>query len=261
MKNTDPSGVILGFVFDDFLPVAGGEETVSGKMTMRVGLDMEILDPKVLMILNSEEETPLSITGGPLDGMNLGFEAFTFYFSLSQTAIDPVGVSGTLLINGVPVDLDQPVFLDGSGVLEDGVIYNVDGMVIAVEGVSMDPLGLVLGFTFDEFSPVEGGEETVTGKFTLLAGVDMGLLDSKIKMILNTPAESPLTVKGGLLDGMTIGFQALTLSYRLSQASIDPVGMEGVLLVNGVPVDLDTLGGAAGRALESLLARVSRPYP
>jgi len=288
--STDPPGLILGFAFDEFTPVEDGEETISGKFTLLACLDISLLDQKIKMILNTDQGAPLVVSGGPLDGTTLGFENFTLYYSLSQGSIDPVGVEGTLLINGTPVDLgmlegllplpqggasqevvsqealqvavqtllssmngntliDLPDLIEGGvgdlplpGLPEDGVVYEGDGITVTFEGFSMDPPGLILGFAFDEFTPVEDGEETISGKFTLLACLDISLLDQKIKMILNTDKGAPLFVNGGQLDGTTLGFENFTLYYSLSQGSIDPVGAEGTLLINGIPVDLDMFG-------------------
>jgi len=288
--STDPPGLVMGFVFDEFAPVEGGEEALSGRFTLLACLEMELLNPKMKMILNTEEGAPLVVSGGQLDGTTLGFEDFAFYFSLGQGSLDPVGVEGVLLINGTPVDLemlegllpvlqgevareaadvaaqllrssmnattltDLPDLLDGlapdfelPGLPEDGVIYEGEGLTITFDGFSVAPPGLLLGFAFDEFTPVEGGEETVSGSLTLLACLDMGFPDPKIKLILNTEEGAPLVVSGGQLDGTTLGFENFGFYFSLGQASIDPVGVEGTLLINGVPVDLDMIGGLLGR--------------
>lgn len=297
--STEPLGLVLGFAFDEFLIVEGGEETLSGALTLLAGVDMGVTGERILMILNSEAGSPLTVSGGTLDGMTLGFDEFTFYFSLSEGAIDPVGVEGTLLVNGTPVGLDQlegvvpallggpsagvtqgalqaavqtltssvngntmgdlptllggvasgvplPALLSGAGLPTDGVIYSDGGLTVTIEGISTSPLGLILGFAFDEFSPVEGGEETVSGQFTLLAGVEVGLLGSKIVVILNSEADTPLTINGGQLGGTTLGFEDLTLFFSLSQLALSPAGVEGTLLINGFAVDLDMVGALLG---------------
>ncbi|VFQ47147.1 hypothetical protein [Desulfoluna butyratoxydans] len=282
--STDPPGLFLGFVFDEFTPVEGGEETLSGRFTLLLCLDMAIPDSKVKLILNTEEGAPLVVSGGELDGMTLGFEDFAFYFSLGQGSLEPVGVEGTLLVNGTPVDLDMfeeqllaqqgavafaalvlgssvngttltglPDLLDGltpdfelPGLPEDGVIYEGEGITITFDGISTTPPGLLLGFAFDAFAPVEGMEETVSGNLTLLVCVEIGAMDPKIKMILNTEEGDPLVISGGQLDGTTLAFEDFTFFFSLGEGAIAPVGVEGTLLVNGIPIDLDGLGDLLG---------------
>jgi len=100
-------GVILTFTFNEFELLDGiTTKKVNGVMRMQVSI-ANIFRLKLQLLLNTEENSPLMITGGYFD-QTIGLNDVMMYFSLIQSQIvDETEVSGTIIINGMVVPFDS----------------------------------------------------------------------------------------------------------------------------------------------------------
>ena len=86
----------------------GIDRIVTGTMELVAGYN--ILSSEIVILVNTPADSPLEFTGGELDGQVVGFEELEMRFSTSGMALgSPVSVTGTILINDLPVYVDSEI--------------------------------------------------------------------------------------------------------------------------------------------------------
>ncbi|MFO0695955.1 MAG: hypothetical protein U0230_20500 [Polyangiales bacterium] len=145
----------------------------------------------------------------------------------SMTKIDWSQLSGTL----------DNLQLQGTG-LDLGRIVDRDTMTV---DASVDVLRtrVLLTISLDEYVLTEG--ETVSGTIEIGLGYKRSLLSQSIVVTANTPDEDPLVFHGGAMDGHTMGFRDLELTYKQAKIQLgEPVAVRGTVLVDGFPVPVNS---------------------
>lgn len=145
----------------------------------------------------------------------------------SVTKIDWSQLSGSL----------DNVSLQGTS-LDLGRIVDNDTMTV---DASVDVLRtrVLLVISLDEYVLAEG--QTVSGTLELGLAYKKSLFSQSIVVTANTPAEDPLVFHGGKMDGHTMGFRDLELTYRQAQIQLgEPASVKGTVLVDGLPVPVNS---------------------
>ena len=91
----DSSGLILEFDIDQ---LSIGDETISNKVIVRTKYDPESQCQKINLIIDTEENNPILINSGILDGAKVNFNNLGIQYCLYYVAIDPANTSGVVKI-------------------------------------------------------------------------------------------------------------------------------------------------------------------
>lgn len=99
---------VFTFEFDDFL-LSDQTTTVNGTLTVQVFYPTDIeSDKKAGLILNTPEDEPI-IFSSTTSSRNFTLELceVTLYYNLSPLGfMDQYGITGTIVVNGIPLDLE-----------------------------------------------------------------------------------------------------------------------------------------------------------
>jgi len=277
----DSLGLILEFDIDQ---LSIGEETISNKVIVQAKFTPESQNKKINLIIDTDENNPILINSGLLDGAKVKFNDLSIQYCLNYIAIDPANTSGIVKIDNNPLSIDLvkaklpplpelpgEIPANSSGSLpkadlvfktlnsllkhipwgnvksvvdlikpfSEGVLHQGDGFKISVVKYEIDPLYMTFNVSLDGFKFSEDDTESYSGNFVLTAGYIEGHINQRIFILLNTEENSPIIINGEDLDGTEIGFDELKIFLSLSDVEIDPLIIEGNLIVNG---DIKTSG-------------------
>ena len=277
----DSSGLILEFDIDQ---LSIGDETISNKVIVRTKYDPESQCQKINLIIDTEENNPILINSGILDGAKVNFNNLGIQYCLYYVAIDPANTSGVVKIDNNPLSIDlvkaklpplpelpDEIPPNSSGTLpkadlvfktlnsllknipwdnvkavvdllkpfSEGILHQGEGFKISVIKYEIEPLYMTFNVSLDGFKFSEDDTESYSGNFVLTAGYIEGHINQRIFILLNTEENSPIIINGEDLDGTEIGFDELKIFLSLSDVEIDPLIVEGNLIVNG---DIKTSG-------------------
>ncbi|MDY6933686.1 MAG: hypothetical protein SVZ03_05605 [Spirochaetota bacterium] len=269
----DPFKLKLTFTFDEF-GLNCIDSTISGIMTARI--EHNIQDKAILMVMNTDDDTPLTLAGGEFDGTTIELEDLMVLY---EYVIMKYSFNGKIIIDGTEYTLDDLLECDPSDFVplekimnvlavamnqidwnliqeqflslvsdpaqdfESLIIRDYDGLKIEMQIITdtEDP-GIIFYLTFTEFQLEEYSNLAISGEMTMLMTLHSYSIfpcELIVKMLLNTEPGAPLVITGGLFD-QTVGFDDVALYYDLCKFDFaDEPDPSGTFIINGIPVPVD----------------------